>query len=292
MAKKSINRGIDSFNQFFKTTYGNRWEALYVSLSKKGDKIARLSFSKEDLSPIPFLKNAIPYDSSLIDPEERQENGLKKYYIMDPASALVGASLKIEPGDKVLDMCAAPGGKALILIEALKNEATIQLNEFSNLRRGRLKKVLEDYVPAELMPFITVSGHDAQNFGVYMPNTYSKILLDAPCSGEKHLIHDQGELSQWTESRTKKLSMKQFSLLCSALLALKKDGEMIYSTCSISPYENDLVIKKLIDKKGTTFEVIPMELSSPWAERTEYGQIHLPDNGGMGPLYMVKLKKI
>lgn len=291
MPKKAKQEGFEKFNQFFKEIYHDRWHELLESLKHNDKKIARLSFPKETIQKIAFLDNAYWYEKEIIDPNELKEDGLRKYYIMDPASALVAHALDIQEGDKVLDMCAAPGGKALILSEKLKESATLICNELSQTRRERLKKVLREYVPEKRRMQISIKGIDATRFGLIMPETFDKILLDAPCSGEAHLIQSPQEMSKWNIKRTKRLASLQYGLLCSALLSLKKGGKIVYSTCSISPFENDAVIEKLLLKKG--MEVLREDTlsPSPLAEKTKFGFLHLPDKCGFGPLYFSVLRK-
>lgn len=291
MAKKEKLEGVEKFNQFFKEIYQTRWEKLSQSLKTKEKQVARLSFPENSVNDIPYLKNCLWYDKENINPNELKEDGLKKFYIMDPASAIVANALEVKSGDSVLDMCAAPGGKTLILSEKIGDEGSLICNELSSSRRDRLKKVLREYVPEKRRMQISIKGIDASRFGIVSPETYDKILLDAPCSGEKHLVTSPQELSKWTVKRTKRLAGLQYSMLCSALLSLKSKGQIVYSTCSISPLENDEVIEKLLLKKGSEFELdLPNEVSE-MAEKTKYGYLHLPDKCGFGPLYFSRLRK-
>lgn len=181
----------------------------------------------------------------------------------------------------------------MILIEALKGKGVIHLNEPSRKRRERLKKVIRDYIPEDFRNVVSVKGQDGAHFGLKAPNTYDRILVDAPCSGERHLLHSPSELEKWTPKRSKRLAGRQYGLLCSALLALKTGGTMIYSTCSISPFENDGVLEKLVDKKKDQFEF--EEIDHPflkYAEKSLFGYHFLPDNSGYGPLFITKIKKI
>ncbi len=123
------------------------------------------------------------------------------------------------------------------------------------------------------------------------PNTFDKILLDAPCSGEQHLLHSTKELDKWSIKRTKRLSQAQYGLLCSAILALKENGQVLYSTCSLSPMENDQVIERFLEKKGNTAVLDLPNIELEAIERTKYGYIMLPDISRAGPIYFSRLKK-
>ena len=120
------------------------------------------------------------------------------------------------------------------------------------------------------------------------------MLVDAPCSGEKHLLETKSELDQWTPSRTKKLASRQYSLLCSALLTVKPGGVITYSTCSISPLENDGVIERILKKKPDQIESVSDSNSIPdFVEKTEFGYQIMPDqSGGFGPIFWSVLRRI
>jgi 16S rRNA C967 or C1407 C5-methylase (RsmB/RsmF family) len=189
-------------------------------------------------------------------------------------------------------MCAAPGGKSLVLAEKLNGTGTLICNEYSLNRRQRLIQVMQQYVPREVREkHIWVKGLDGMAYGMRDKGIYDSILLDAPCSGERHLLENPAELKKWSRNRTQKLSQKQYGLLTSALLALSSKGYLLYSTCSISPLENDGVIDHLIKKKSDTFNVVQIERPHELAEPTEHGWIFLPDRSGFGPLYFCLLQK-
>ena len=109
---------------------------------------------------------------------------------MDGASILAAQALDPQPGDDILDLCAAPGGKSLMLAEKIAEAGTLVANDRSASRRGRLKRVLESYIPNPVRERIRVTGHDATKWCVFETEAYDRILLDAPCSSERHVLHD------------------------------------------------------------------------------------------------------
>jgi 16S rRNA C967 or C1407 C5-methylase (RsmB/RsmF family) len=130
---------------------------------------------------------------------------------------------------------------------------------------------------------------------------FDAILLDAPCSSERHVLADKKYLSEWSFSRIKTLSMAQWALLSSAWRMLKEEGYLLYSTCALSPNENDNVISRLIKKFDNLKILEPKislnykkftEKSLPDYEKTEFGAHILPDTTqGAGPLYFCLLQK-
>ncbi len=226
-------------------------------------------------------------------------DGLLKPYYMDEASLYPVEALKIEQGMTILDMCAAPGGKTLLI--ALKNgkSGSITANDRSPDRRGRLKKVIEEHLPAELASTVTITGHDAAKWGVYEKNIYDSVLLDAPCSSERHVFNSPPHMDKWSCSRTKRLAERQFAMLASALEAVKPGGRIVYSTCSISDYENDMIIEKLFRKREGLFSVIKEDDNTASGnsgllkgENTEFGKKLWPDKKPFaGPIFYTIIEK-
>lgn len=255
----------EDFDQFYGQIYGARWPLLKAALLQNPPKTARNCF-----------------------------NG-HATYTLDEASIVAALALPMNQGDLVLDMCAAPGGKALILAEELFKDGKggeLIANELSFSRRKRLEEVVRAHVPEEFASKIQITSWDAEKIGIRGPGRFDKILLDAPCSSERHLLHQNEEMSDWKVSRTKQLSKRQYSLLCSALLALKPGGVVLYSTCSISPLENDGVIERILDRKADQVEIFEIPVSSFSVERTKYGNQIFPDVAdGAGPIYFSALKK-
>lgn len=264
----------------------DRWDGLYAALMAPEKQIARWNhFSEEapneDFFPIERAQE-IPRDSA----------GLLKYYIMDPASFWAAKALDVQSGDVVLDMCAAPGGKSLILAEALREDGELTANEVSEARRERLKKVIQQYIPRKIRDRIWVTGKDGGKFALTHKEKFDKILVDAPCSGERHLFETPKELQEWKASRSEKLAQRQYALMTAALLAARPGGRIVYSTCSVSNLENDGVIEKLVKKKEGQFQVLESPLPMSGAEKTQYGVRMWPDRCSAGPIYYSVLEKI
>ena len=199
-------------------------------------------------------------------------------------------------GDSVLDMCAAPGGKSIVLANALNATGHMIANEISNDRRERMLNVFRQYLLEERRMRVHIKGKDAARFGLEMPGQFDRILLDAPCSSERHIMHQGKNKSSldWTLKQAQRNSTRQYSLACAALLGACSKGRIVYATCSINPMENDDVMAKLEKKKSDTFRFIT-ELSTevlPGIEKTKYGWQYLPDQSGLGPLYFSVLEKI
>ncbi|KAH8548581.1 S-adenosyl-L-methionine-dependent methyltransferase, partial [Umbelopsis sp. PMI_123] len=253
-------------------------------------------------------------------------NNLTNYYLLDAASILATEALDIEPGHVVLDMCSAPGGKSIALCQRLftggtKQTSVLHCNEISPDRRKRLRNVLKDYLPAPLVEIspqggesIRVTGFDATKAHTFTPEYYDRVMIDAPCSSERHLLHDIckaeesgnftiiDEFLKWTPGHSKTMAARQVQLVLRGLDALCFGGTLLYATCSLSDQENDGVISQVLkelkkrQKKGKdtfTCEVLKFKKKRfPIGEKTKYGWICLPDvSDGWGPLYFAVLSK-
>lgn len=249
-----------SFDEYFMQIYGERWSRLKSALEA--------------------AKHHVPL--KIINEET---------YWIDQASICAAKALEVTPGDRVLDMCAAPGGKSLVLLDALRGEGELICNEISRSRRDRLKSVLRTFGELKDFSHVSVMGVDGERLGMMKPQSFNRILIDAPCSGERHLLERPSELNKWSVKRGKKLASRQYSLLCSAELALSSPGRIVYSTCSINPMENDEVVAKFFKKKGKNLKSV-RSLEFNHLEKTEYGYMILPDIAEMGPLYFAILETL
>lgn len=291
-------RGREVFESSMASTHGERWASLRESLLAPVLQVARVNAFAPPSPPVgrevrEFAgRPAIVLERGEKWKVETDPRGLMTTYVMDPASIFPAVALGVQPDDEVLDMCAAPGGKSLILAEALRDgEGRLVSNELSDKRRARLRAVFEDYVPRDwIEKHVKVTGHDGTRWCLHETEAFDRILLDAPCSGERHLLADPTEMSQWSPSRTKNLAVRQYSLLASALQVVRHGGRIVYSTCSISSTENDAVIARLLKKREG--EAVVRPLSFDIGEATEHGWQILPDETGYGPIYLAALERV
>jgi 16S rRNA C967 or C1407 C5-methylase (RsmB/RsmF family) len=264
------------------------------------------------------------------------------HWNMDAASVLAAIMLDVRPGEDVLDLCAAPGGKSIVLAQSMwphildngnptkpAKVGRLVSNEANKPRHRRLTENLKAYLPSGLFQSKHISSLnvDATNAMAVRQllsglDSYDKVLVDAPCSSERHIIHANlaakasnraaPEMTNWRPGSSSKLAKTQLELLMTALRCTRVAGSVLYATCSIEPTENDGVVGKVLAivekevKKGRnwTFKVgfdgeiaqsLETLLENQWAERTKYGWIVLPDHpagGRWGPLFFARLTKV
>ena len=188
--------------------------------------------------------------------------------------------------------------------------SSLVCNERSAERRNRLCTVVKESLPEEINSRIQITGNDGALICKKTDKKFDSILLDAPCSSERHVYNSPKHLEQWTASRVKNLSFTQWSLLSSAFLSLNDTGYILYSTCALAKDENDGVIQKLIKKYSKSqedfkievckidfsdvYKNLPSQVQIPELiiEPTEFGYQILPDkNRGAGPIYFSLIHK-
>lgn len=251
--------------------------------------------------------------SSLPSPSRLVGASLLGHYAVDGASALPALAVAPAPGDCVLDFCAAPGGKTLFLAGQLAvGGGVLVANEKASSRRSRLRHVLDSYLPGPVLHLrelpgarrltetahalhIAIADLDATDQRALraLPFSFDKILVDAPCSSERHFVHGNTD-QPWSTARIKRDAKLQLAILRCALIGLKPGGRLVYSTCSIADDENDDVVRNFLAKTkkklcrrirvDDPFKSLPTLLLEG-AERTQFGAILLPDRTGFGPLY-------
>lgn len=286
-------KGPDGFEQFYADMYGSRWGSIRSALLEPKKHVAVFNpYGKFKSKESPLHITGISFEHDVRDlfpPPEKTEEGYLNYYLMDAASLLPVEALDIQAGEKVVDLCAAPGGKSFLCAIKMKGEGFLISNDRSAARRARIHRVFDDYIPKMSQKNLTVTSYDATKWGLYQKSMYDKVLLDAPCSSERHVLEDSKELSLWAPGRTKALAITQFAMLAAALDIVKIGGIVVYSTCALSKLENDEIIRKLHQKRLGRFELVRKEFS--FGEPTEFGWQVLPDNSGWGPFYLSILKR-
>jgi 16S rRNA (cytosine1407-C5)-methyltransferase len=256
--------GAGEFDTYYENLYGRRWPLLRESL--------------------------------LAPPEGAvYAEGLRKPYRMDGASILAAQSLRLPPEEEgpglLLDACAAPGGKSLVIASRMGSLRLLS-NEFSGERRRRLSLVLDEHLEEGTRKQVTLSGFDAAAQGARRSEwgRFAGILLDAPCSSERHVIRNKKALEAWTAARPRSLAKRQWALLSAAFLLLRPGASLVYSTCALSAEENDPVVERLFEKYGAG--AIPNPPDFPGGEETRRGRLILPDRcNGMGPMYVARIRK-
>lgn len=178
-----------------------------------------------------------------------------KIYLQSLSSMVPPLILDAKPGETVLDMTSAPGSKTTEIAALVNNEATIYANEIDKIRFERLKFNIEK----QGANIAEVINDDGCNLGDRYPETFDRVLLDTPCSGEgRFLLNESSTYSKWSTKMVDELSALQVNLITSACKALKPGGTLVYSTCTLNKNENEKIVDYAI--KNLNMEVVPIGL--------------------------------
>lgn len=225
-------------------------QELMKQLKEKNIKFERVSFYNDAL----IIKNAT----------EKKVQNLEIYkkgyiYLQSLSSMIPALILNPKPGEKVLDLTAAPGGKTTQMAAIMQNKGYILANELDKIRCQRL----EYNVKMQGADIVEVSNRRGEIIGKIYQNNFDKVLLDAPCSGEgTFLANDVKTYRNWSEKTKLELSKMQRKLLKSAVEAVKPDGLIVYSTCTMNKEENEQIIKWAIDELKVKIVSIDFELKN------------------------------
>ena len=167
------------------------------------------------------------------------------------------ALLPVEPGDRVLDLCAAPGGKSTELGARLKGQGLLVSNDISNSRAKALLKNLELAGVSNLCVTSETPEKLADVFGPF----FDKILVDAPCSGEGMFRKDPDLIKSWQEHGPSYYAPIQRQILSQAVRMLKPGGYLLYSTCTFAACEDEDTVHWLLDQESE-LELMPLLLLS------------------------------
>lgn len=176
------------------------------------------------------------------------------YYIQEPSAMAPGAYIPIEEGDKVLDLCAAPGGKSTQVGARLGQTGLLVSNDISASRAKTLAKNIENFG----IRYSIVTSETSEKLGTRWQGYFDKILIDAPCSGEGMFRKDEEAVKSWETYGVEYCCKLQESILEDAAKMLKPNGMILYSTCTFSPEENEQMIATFLEQHPD-FHIVPLE---------------------------------
>ena len=257
----------EEFSERMKIRLGQEWEAFLEACSLPPKRGIRLNLQKVEANPdFPLEKwkenwklEELLKDSTreyLCDEEYLQSIGVQighnsyheagLYYIQDPSAMSVVPYMEIRPFDRCLDLCASPGGKSLQMADRLKTEegGILLSNEFIMERAKNLSKNVERMGYSH----VAVSSSSAEELEAQFPAFFSRILVDAPCSGEGMFRKNPEAIADWSLEKVSQCAGLQRDILGHALGMLREGGILAYSTCTFSEEENEGMREWILDK--------------------------------------------
>ncbi len=240
------------YDNFIKSYENPRTFGLKVNTAKIScEEFERLA--PFPVKRIPWVKNGYFYEEEA-RPSRCPLYQAGLYYLQEPSAMTPAARLPIVPGDYVLDLCAAPGGKATALGAALKGEGLLLANDISTSRARALLRNLELFGISNVF----VANEKPERLSKLFPEYFDKIMLDAPCSGEGMFRKEEALARDWTPEKSKELSLIQKDLILKAADMLRPGGMLLYSTCTFAPAEDEETISYLLENRPD-MELMDME---------------------------------
>lgn len=267
--KKMIDLlGENEFEQFLESYDQPRTFGLRVNTVKveKADFLAKSPFA---LSKVPWASEGFYYEEGE-RPGKHPYYHAGLYYIQEPSAMAPVELLQVRPGERVLDLCAAPGGKSTQIAAKLQGEGVLVVND---IHSDRVKALVKNLELLGVRNAIVLNEKPERMLKVFQ-GYFDKILIDAPCSGEGMFRKEEEMMQQWERHSVQEFAVMQRELLGQADQMLAPGGMIVYSTCTFSPEENEAQIAEFLDKHPA-FDVVPVKgfgagrpdwLRSPWCE--------------------------
>lgn len=218
------------------------------------DKISLEEFSKIDVfgaEKIPYVENGFYLDAEKVGNHPYHHAGM--IYVQDPAAMAPAECIEIEPDWKILDMCAAPGGKSTQLKNKLGENGVLVSNEIISSRC----RILTGNIERLGLKNTVTTCMDTKKLARLFPATFDMIMVDAPCSGEGMFRKEEIAIDEWSVENVEKCAVRQAEILENASVLLKNGGYIVYSTCTFSLEENEMAVDEFL-KNHSEFEIVPV----------------------------------
>ncbi len=217
--------------------YGLRVNTLKIS-TEEFEKITPFPIKK-----IPYIDNGYFYDGETYQPAKHPYYFAGLYYLQDPSAMTPASRLPVKPGNRVLDLCAAPGGKSTELAAKLSGRGLLVANDISVKRAKALQKNIELFGVTNSL----ITTEYPEKLAGYFQQYFDRILIDAPCSGEGMFRKDPDMIKSWDKDSPARYAAMQEDIVKHALPMLAPGGFLLYSTCTFSPLEDEETVMKILE---------------------------------------------
>lgn len=243
----------DEYNEFIKSYDDPKTTGLRVNtLKMTKDKL--LSLNLYSLQEIPWTNEGFYYDESIYRPGKNPLHEAGAYYLQEPSAMSVVPKLDVQEGEKILDMCAAPGGKSTYILSKLNNTGLLVSNEINPIRIKALGENLERFGAKNCI----ITNTDSRSLRKVFEGYFDKIVIDAPCSGQGMFRKDEVAISDWSYAKVLECQSIQREIIRDGYHMLKEGGILVYSTCTFAKEENEIIIEEFLEEY-TNAKLIEME---------------------------------
>ncbi len=253
---------------------GNEYEAFLQSLERPRAVALRFNPLKGAAPALPFVGEPVPWEAQGFYYDAASRPGLHPYhdagvYYLQEASAMSAVSLlNPQPGERVCDLCAAPGGKTTQIAGKMAGEGFLLCNEYSPKRAKILSQNVERMGVANALVTNEITEHLAQK----LPGFFDRVLIDAPCSGEGMFRKEEAAVTDWSQETVQMCAARQAGILDAGAQLVRPGGRLVYSTCTFAPEENEQAVAAFL-QRNPEFE--PEDVEAPWFTKVDIGQFRL-----------------
>ena len=249
---------------------GEEYAEFLRSLERPRAVALRFNPLKGDAPTLPFVGENVPWEPRgyYYDPEARpglhvyHEAGV--YYLQEASAMAPVALLDPQPGEKICDLCAAPGGKTTQIAGRMLGEGFLLCNEINPKRA----KILSRNIERMAVPNALVTNEHPQNLASRFPGFFDRVLVDAPCSGEGMFRKEEAAVTDWSQETVEMCARRQAEILHSAAQMVRPGGRLVYSTCTFAPEEDEEAVAAFLAAHP---EFVPEEIPAPWFVPGENG---------------------
>ncbi|KRL39068.1 RsmB/NOP family class I SAM-dependent RNA methyltransferase [Liquorilactobacillus uvarum] len=248
----------EGFVSKYQKILGDEAPAFFSSLAgevKKGFRLNTLKENPEEVDfdltyPVEYVPTG--YYGTVSGRSLEHQTGY--VYSQEPSAMYVGEVADVTPGERVLDLCAAPGGKSTQVAAKLAGKGLLVANEIDRKRAAILSENIERAGASNVI----VLNEDPQTLSKYLPGFFDKILIDAPCSGEGMFRKNPQAINYWHSKYADECAQRQRKILEDAVKMLRQGGQLIYSTCTFAPEEDEQIIAWLL-KQYEYLKIVPLK---------------------------------
>ena len=253
----------EAFLQRMEAQLGSEYPAFLESLERPRAVALRFNPLKGERPVLPFVGAPVPWEPEgfYYDPETRpglhvyHEAGV--YYLQEASAMAPVALLDPKPGERVCDLCAAPGGKTTQIAGRMLGQGFLVCNEINPKRAKILSRNIERMGVANAL----VTNEHPETLASRFPGFFDRVLVDAPCSGEGMFRKEEAAVTDWSQETVQMCARRQREILDSAARLVRPGGRLVYSTCTFAPEEDEETVAAFLESHP---EFAPEPVEAPW----------------------------
>ena len=260
----------EAFLTRMKAQLGAEYEDFLKSLERPRAVALRFNPLKGDAPALPFVMDPVPWEPQgwYYDPDSRpglhvyHEAGV--YYLQEASAMAPVALLDPQPGERICDLCSAPGGKTTQIAGRMQGQGFLLCNEWSPKRAKILSRNIERMAVSNAL----VTNENVDVLARRFPGFFDRVLVDAPCSGEGMFRKEEAAITDWSQETVEMCARRQADILHSAAQLVRPGGRLVYSTCTFALEEDEEAVAAFLEAHP---EFTPEPISTPWFVAGENG---------------------